>query len=457
MVEKFTPLPLPISTTFWAGRLLRWEIRVIVVGLLLALLANGVRGSERFLLSEEGSGRATAYLESPKIITFEGKTHAAWLDTPPEGFRVRIRTRDHATGEWSATTTIGEATNNHGGPALTIDGEGYLHVLYFSHHHPFRYRKSLRPNDASAWTEYSEFGYNLTYPALVCAADGTLMMTARRSFDEKPWELEMWTKAPTGEWTRQQSILRSRYDDYAQFAASLSWGPDHKTLHLGARIYEVTGEDVMKPITTSGYLASDDGGATWRKANGEAVELPATSETFDAFAQGRASDDRVLHIGSLAVNADGEPHLVYGAKVGRSAQAYLVTPTAEGGWKHVHLNPFLPAEFREWDLFMYGGVSFGADGQLLIVGTLMEMREGSHEWGEITTEIVRFRSADGGQTFTADVLDVPNPDSPRWMPNIERPTGFNEIPDQPSFIYTDGVKGDALHDVLTNHIWWVPN
>ena len=39
-------------------------------------------GAERTIISEEGSGRATAYIESPKIISFEGKTHVAWLDSP---------------------------------------------------------------------------------------------------------------------------------------------------------------------------------------------------------------------------------------------------------------------------------------------------------------------------------------------------------------------------------------
>ena len=68
-----------------------------------------------FLLSSSGSGRATAYLESSKIISHAGKTHVAWLDTPPEGFRVKMRTLDQVSGEWSAEVTIGEAIDNHGG------------------------------------------------------------------------------------------------------------------------------------------------------------------------------------------------------------------------------------------------------------------------------------------------------------------------------------------------------
>jgi hypothetical protein len=453
-------IPLSVSPSsasiIWLRRLFCGEIRLVAMLAIYLFVASVMSGEERFLLSSEGSGRATAYVESPKIITFEGKTHAAWLDTPPAGgFSVRIRTRDNTSGEWSPVTDIGDATDNHGGPAMTVDAEGYLHVIYYSHHHPFRYRKSVRPNDSSAWTEYSEFGVDLTYPSLVCAADGTLIMTARRSFKEKPWELEMWTKAPGADWTRQRSILRSRHLVYTQFTGSLAWGPDHKTLHLAARIYEVPGEDPMVSITTVGYLASDDGGVTWRKANGEAVALPATPETFDSLSGGRTSHGQSLHVGSMAVDADGRPHLVYGVKTENQSQSYWATPDEEGQWSHRHLNPELPPTFREWDLFMHGGISFSADNNPTIVGTLMRLQSDTHEWGEISTEVVRFSSRDQGKTLQSEVLDKPNADSPRWMPNIERSTGFNQISGNPSFIYTDGFRGDALHDVLSNHVYWI--
>lgn len=426
-----------------------------MIGVLAVLVLNGAHGAERFLLSNEGSGRATAYIESPKIITVAGKTHIGWLDTPSDGFRARVRTYDHATASWSPVVDLGDAASNHGGPALTIDGEGYLHVLYYSHHNPLRYRRSVRPHDSREWTEYQEVGHDLTYPALVVAADGTLIMTARRSYDDRPWELEMWAKPPEGDWSYQRSLLRSRFMDYAQFAASLAWSPDHQTLHLSARIYETPGEDAMISITTAGYLASDDNGETWRKAKGEVVAVPATAETLDSFAEGRTEHGRVLNAGSMAVNAAGVPHLVYGAQVGRSAHSYLVRPHEDGGWDHVLLNSFLPPAYRDWDLFMHGGVSIGANGQPMIVGTVMQLQEGKHAWGEETTEILRFRSEDRGHTFTAEVMDPPNPDSPRWMPNIERSTGFNEVPDEPSFIYTDGVRGDGLQDILSNHIYWI--
>ena len=89
---------------------------------LSATPAFGQEGGRR--ISNEGCGRATGYAETNKIVTCDGRTHAAWLDSTGEGFRVRVRSVEHASGEWSAAVTVGEAFDNHGGPALAIDGQG---------------------------------------------------------------------------------------------------------------------------------------------------------------------------------------------------------------------------------------------------------------------------------------------------------------------------------------------
>jgi hypothetical protein len=85
----------------------------------------------------------------------------------------------------------------------------------------------------------------------------------------------------------------------------------------------------------------------------------------------------------------------------------------------------------------------------------MQVPAGGIDWGHPSTEIVRFQSTDGGASFEGEVLGLPDPSTPRWMPNIERPTGFNEMPLNPGFLYTDGVRGDGLDDQLDNQIWFV--
>lgn len=134
-----------------------------------------------FLLSNTGCSAATAHPAANKIVTVDGKTHVGWIDSESDGFRVRVRTLDQATGQWSAKHTVGHAFDNHGGPALTVDSKGFLHAVYYPHHHPFRYRRSTRPNDASEWTNETSFGKRCTYPSLVCGRDDTLYLACRES------------------------------------------------------------------------------------------------------------------------------------------------------------------------------------------------------------------------------------------------------------------------------------
>jgi len=85
----------------------------------------------------------------------------------------------------------------------------------------------------------------------------------------------------------------------------------------------------------------------------------------------------------------------------------------------------------------------------------MQLEVDSVDWGDPSTEVVRFFSVGEGNRFRAEVIGDPDPATPRWMPNVERPTGFNEVPAFPSFIYTDGERGQNLEDQLDNRVWWV--
>lgn len=413
--------------------------------------------SAPFLISATGSGRATAYIESPKIITFAGKTHVTWLDTPPEGFRIRIRTLDRASGRWSETWTIGEAVDNHGGPALTVDREGYLHVVYYSHHHPFRYHRSVRPNDASAWEPMEQFGSDLTYPTLLCAADGTLILSARRSYEKTPWELELWRKPPGQAWERQGAILRSQRINYSQYAASMCWAPDHRTIYLSVRIYEQPSYD-SPPVsyTAVGCMMSPDEGRTWTRLDGAPIALPATGDTIDLVHRSQSAEARIVDSGAMALRPDGRPCIGYSVRMPDNAQGFLAIARAGGGWDHVHLNRFLPDGWRDAALVFYGGLTVGAAGRITLVTPVMNYTDHFEAWGDPTTELVRMDSTDGGRTFSSRLLDAPDPLNPRWMPSLERPTGWNTVPDAPGLIYTEGSRGAGLGDVLTNKVWWRP-
>ena len=427
---------------------MRWHLFLIGA---FAVLVGCTQSSKTpmarsFLLSQQGSGRATAYCVSNKIVTIGDKTHVAWLDSIPEGFRVCVRTLDHSTENWSPTLRVGHGHDNHGGPALTVDSKGYLHLVYYPHHRPFHYRRSKRPNDTSAWTDpFVAFGKQCTYPTLMCGPDDTLYLTCREG--AKPnWLVNMYTKRPDGEWEGPHHLLRAMKTGYAHFQIALAWGPDHKMLHMSIRFYD------GGQAHTIGYLYSDDFGKTWKRSDGQRVELPATAETVTNIAHGRDQAKPNFGSGAIAVDSKNRPHILYCSAVDGMHCVYLASLVGSGEWRTRKLTE-IQEVYPGWQSTIAGGMCISSDGTIhaLIQIAKCDVKD---MWGHPSMEIVRLTSRDQGKSFKIAMASQPNPVVPNWLPNIERPTGFNRV-DNPSFIYTGGQAGEGCSDILSNDVVWV--
>ena len=399
------------------------------------------------LLSEHGCGRATAYADANKIITLQDKTHVAWLDSITEGFRVRIRTLDRKTNRWSPTYTVGEAYDNHGGPALTVDSLGYLHIVYYPHHHPFRYRRSVRPNDASEWGDEIQFGERCTYPTMVCGSDDTLYLTGRENRGDQPWYVNLYIKPPNAPWGEPIPLFQDDKGGYVRFQQALIWGQDHRTLHLTLWIFD------ENRAYTVGYLRSPDSGRTWERADGTPVLLPATRETVTLI----DTKHRDLRFGSIAVDGESTPYVLYSTcpSFALPSQAWVVWLDGAGKWCRRSLTDELPKEWKGWSLAMDGAIHIAPDGRIFIVLALMKPETVSEgNWGHKSAEIVGMQASDIRGKFSVGLLSKPDMTVPHWLPNLERPTGHNRV-DVPGVMYTAGVTGEGCDDILSNAVYWM--
>jgi hypothetical protein len=417
------------------------------------------------VLSRAGSGRASAYPPTNKVVTLGNRTHVTWLDSEAEGFRVRIRTLDRETGVWSPAYTIGDAQDNHGGAAITADAEGYLHALYYPHHEAMRYRRSVRPNDAAEWSEEETFGEALTYPVVMAGKDGSLLTTARRSFDSwegftppqgsRPWETEIWRREPGGRWERAGSLLKSRFPGYAQFAEALWWGEDGKTLHLACRIYETDYHQTKKLYNTVGYLVSRDGGRTWQRRDGTRVALPATADDLDVIVRGGAESNDVLTAGGVITDARGQPQVLYSIFGAEGARTFLASPGEGDTWRHRDLSRELPKELAGWEMIIPGAITRTDTGRWVIAATLQRVPAGEAWWGHRSGEVAQLWSDDDGATFKFEAFRPFDPRVPRWLPNLERATGHHRVPHRPGIVFTDGEAGAGNDVILNNRVIWI--
>jgi hypothetical protein len=394
------------------------------------------------VLSEHGCGRATGYSETNKIVTWEGKTHVAWLDSVAEGFRVRVRTLDREGGTWSPVYTVGEAHDNHGGPALTVDSKGHLHIVYFPHHHPFRYRQSVRPNDASEWSDEVQFGERLTYSSLLCGPDDTLYFACRQSGE--PWTLNFYRKRPEGEWEGPTVVLHGdQPGGYTRWQASIAFSPARDVIHMSYMIYESSDG----PGYLIGYLRTPDGGQTWEHSDGTQVDLPARPATVEAVQRsGSAKGPEDYRAGSIAVDAEGRPWLLYSRLDAHPFNAWLAR---QGG--NFELLPVIHKHWPDRGVQTPGEVVFGADGTMYVALTTVDAD--GYFWGDDSNEVVLLVSRDGGESFDAVQISDPDPTVAQWLPSLERPTGHNVV-DVPGMTYTRGTKGTKNTEIVSNQVIW---
>jgi hypothetical protein len=406
------------------------------------------------LLSENGCGRATGYAESNKIVRIGDKTHVAWLDSQDENFWVRIKTFDHATSTWSPTYTVGKGYDNHGGPALTHDSNGYLHIVYYPHHHPFRYRKSINPNDASEWTKEVRFGNRCTYPTLVCSADDTLYLTCRESSDQQ-WRMNLYKKPPNQDWQGPTTLLKGNASSgYTRWQDSLAFSPKGNILHMGFMIYE---RDPHESGYAIGYMRTQDGGETWEKADGTKIPIPASPSTIDLI-DGSSSPQTEPNFrpGSIAVDPKGTPWMIYSQLHEQPFNTWLAHPNENGDWMKQELLPVIRTRWPNRSVQTPGCIAFDQKGTLYLALTTVnsDQKGKAAFWGHPTDEVIALVSDNQGESFEQFQISLPDPQIPNWLPNLQRPTRPTLLKNPPSLLFTQGPRGETNKDILSNKVYW---
>jgi hypothetical protein len=169
------------------------------------------------------------------VVSHEGKVHVVWAEaTDPqekvEGVPTFVATYDRKSKALGKPALVGygpPANDVHNTPCITMDTQGYLHVLVGTHGRTFRYTRSLQPHDAgSGWTEAEEIGPGLrqTYVGLVCGADDSLHLVFRLWHSDKTYfpashyaTLSYMRKCPGEPWSAPEPLLISPFSEYSVF------------------------------------------------------------------------------------------------------------------------------------------------------------------------------------------------------------------------------------------------
>ena len=401
------------------------------------------------VLSKTGSTRGTAYTMSNKILTADGKTHVVWLDQINKTY---VRTYFHKTKRWGKPVHIGTGDDNHAGPALVMDSQGYLHVVFGPHHNPLQYAVSKRPNTSTSWVQQAPLGGPCaTYPSLVCDSDDTLHACYRGSVDkERPWGI-MYQRKPKGkDWTAPVKLLDSQGPPaYTQYTNALHLARDG-TIYLSFHIVRATAQDHQDTKGRGfGIMCSKDRGETWRAVGGDRLDLPATPTSPCVLEFDEDIDVRMSNV-TCDKSKLVKPYFTLNRRMAGGSETVLFRWRPKG-WQTV---PLLPAAQKlqpgcaMWDAF---SVSMADDGILYVAGPIGDTDGG---WSHESNEMVLLTSRDGGDSFTVYRVSDPQSDAPSWLPSLERQTGHNKV-SVPTLIYTHGLKGEGCSPDVETEIRFV--
>ena len=421
------------------------------------------------LLSVAASERASEGLGN-FVVTLGDRTHVVWQDVSATGYSACVRTLDRTQGTWSPTVVLGKGVDNHARPCIAADSDGGLHVIIGGHNTPFQYTRSVRPNDSSEWTKPVAFGVG-TYPCLVAGPGNVLYLTGR----PKPQAgVDLYTKAPDGAWKLTQPLILQREEKYragyAGYNTILAWGPGQKRLHFACDVYEGRGSagKLLGENQAVVYMVSDDGGKTWRKADGTAIageRFPKSLDVLGLNCHERIGEKPppVLRLGGMVVDAQDRPVVLYTSDEPERAQLHLVRPDAAGKWQDLGLGAALAQHAPgHGAIGPRGGLSLGAGGAIYACLPIAPLADfpppGLPGLKRESIRYVWVASMDDGKTYQWREPFPQPAGRETHTPNLERPTGYNVVPAAraPAFIYYMGLaRYAAKGEVIQNRLYFV--
>lgn len=208
---------------------------------------SGIEWEDPVLISEECLGVSSHSGIPSSVVSAGSKIFMCWGEaSDPDvsreeipGVPVYVTEYDRETRKLKKPVLVGfgaPPNDVHNIPAITIDGEGYLHVLTGTHGQPFQYAHSLVPNKVDAgWSvaepvmEAEDARSTQTYIGLATGPDNTLYLAFRlwryntdRFPDNYYATLAFMSKKPGQPWSEPKILVEAPFSGYSIYRHRLT-------------------------------------------------------------------------------------------------------------------------------------------------------------------------------------------------------------------------------------------
>lgn len=245
---------------------------------------NGIEWDDPVFISDKSLGLCSHSGIPSSVVSRGSKVHVCWGEaTEPDddvpGVPAFAATYDREIKKLSAPSLIGYGAppnDTHNTPCITMDSQGYLHVLTGTHGSPFHYSRSNAPNDpGEGWSDPVPVGEGLrqTYIGLVCGTDDTLHLVFRLwRHNEEPFPngfhatLAYMQKRPDEPWSEPRILVCPPLAEYSVWYHRLTI--DHQNRLFLSYDYWSTMwfYRTDHPGNRRTLLMSPDGGMNWKLA-----------------------------------------------------------------------------------------------------------------------------------------------------------------------------------------------
>ena len=311
------------------------------------LLLSGISAPDMVeYFTDNGYGNPIATLQHPCAEHYNGKTYIAYQGPHEDPY---VCVYDHAAKTWAGPEKAGENTmgrtpdtidpkglDNHGRPAMIVDGEGYIHLIFGGHGGDWKLGKnalgtpgkgkqthvvSSKPGDISSWETLENIDPFGTYSQFVKMNDGDIYLFYRHGSHRSDW------------------VYQKSTDNCRTFAPPVSI-LKHKAQESDSNIHDawyawfdngigdtITATYVYHPCKMIGhtkeryngyYMAMNCEDDSWKNAGEAQLTLPITKEYAGEHTLVCDTGTERSNHGTCHVDEEGNPHFFFRQGAGQA-------------------------------------------------------------------------------------------------------------------------------------------
>ncbi|MBN1341504.1 MAG: BNR-4 repeat-containing protein [Phycisphaerae bacterium] len=289
--------------------------------------------------TDNGYGNPISTMQHPCAEHYQGMTYIAYQGPHEDPY---VCAYDHAAKKWRGPVKAGvnpmgktpdptdpDAVDNHGRPAMIVDGKGYIHLVFGGHGGHYKLGRNLlgtpgkgkqthvvskNPKDISSWEVLDNISPFGTYSQFVKMDDGDIYLFYRHGSHRSDWVYQKATDN-CGTFAPPVSVLKHK---------AQAGKPDiHDAWYAwfeNGKGDTITASYVYHPCKSPGhtkeryngyYMKMSCANESWENAGGHALTLPVTKEYADENTRVCNTGKERSNHGTCRVDDDGHPHLFF--------------------------------------------------------------------------------------------------------------------------------------------------